>query len=200
MARVPAGWQVTLTDFSPGMVAQAQATLDQVSPQDPRFTFERADALALPAASGSLDAVIANHMLYHVPDVPAALAEFRRVLKPGGRLFAATNGAGHMREQWALVARYAGEGSTEWHTVLTRAFSLQNGAERIGAHFAHVERHDYADALHVTEAAALVAYVASMNLVPEAELEPFTAFVAAELETAGGVIRIDKETGLFVAW
>jgi SAM-dependent methyltransferase len=36
--------------------------------------------------SGAFDAVIANHMLYHVPDRARALTEIRRVLRPGGRL------------------------------------------------------------------------------------------------------------------
>ncbi len=35
--------------------------------------------------------VLANHMLYHVPDLDRALAEIRRVLKPTGVLIAATN-------------------------------------------------------------------------------------------------------------
>jgi len=38
------------------------------------------DAQALPFADHSFDAIIANHMLYHVPNRPAAYAEFCRVL------------------------------------------------------------------------------------------------------------------------
>ncbi|WP_441248020.1 class I SAM-dependent methyltransferase [Kitasatospora sp. McL0602] len=50
-----------------------------------------ADAVQLPFHDGRFDAVTARHMLYHVSDVPAALREARRVLRPGGRLVAVVN-------------------------------------------------------------------------------------------------------------
>lgn len=99
--RLPDGWRVTFGDFSPGMVAQARQSLAD----DPRFAFEQFDAQAIPFVGGTFDAVVANHMLYHVPDRQAAYAEVRRVLKPGGWFYAATNGRDHMRQLKELEAR-----------------------------------------------------------------------------------------------
>ena len=52
----------------------------------------------LPFEADTFDAVVANHMLYHVPDRAQALAEMQRVLKPGGQVYLATNGLAHLRE------------------------------------------------------------------------------------------------------
>lgn len=50
-----------------------------------------ADARELPFADGGFDAVTARHMLYHVPRPELAIAEARRVLRPGGRFAAVVN-------------------------------------------------------------------------------------------------------------
>jgi ubiquinone/menaquinone biosynthesis C-methylase UbiE len=60
------------------------------------------DVEALPFDDDSFDLVLANYMLYHVPDLDQAIAELRRVLCPGGTLLAATNGQGHMHELWQM--------------------------------------------------------------------------------------------------
>jgi ubiquinone/menaquinone biosynthesis C-methylase UbiE len=61
-------------------------------------------ALALPA--GSFDAVICASALYTFPDIPAALSEWGRVLKPGGRVAFSTIGAGSHPLYSELLQRY----------------------------------------------------------------------------------------------
>ncbi|WP_433869311.1 SAM-dependent methyltransferase [Saccharopolyspora sp. CA-218241] len=51
----------------------------------PLLRFERADAVDLPFADESFDAALALESLLHMPDLPAALAEIHRVLRPGAR-------------------------------------------------------------------------------------------------------------------
>jgi demethylmenaquinone methyltransferase/2-methoxy-6-polyprenyl-1,4-benzoquinol methylase len=71
------GWEPVVADRSPDMLARAGAKgLETVV----------ADAQALPFADGSFDAVTMISMLHHVEDWRAALAEARRILKPGGKL------------------------------------------------------------------------------------------------------------------
>ncbi len=47
-------------------------------------TIVEGDAEALPFADGQFDRVSSNGVLHHTPDMPAALREIRRVLRPGG--------------------------------------------------------------------------------------------------------------------
>jgi SAM-dependent methyltransferase len=63
-----------------------------------RASYAVADIQALPFDDNSFDVVVANHMLYHVPDRPRAFAEICRVLTPGGAFHCSTNGAGHLAQ------------------------------------------------------------------------------------------------------
>ena len=74
-------------DISPGSVAVARRC-------QPGLTFRVADMCQLPAGTGSLAGVLAFYSMIHLPRprIPAALAEFRRVLGPGGALLAAMHG------------------------------------------------------------------------------------------------------------
>jgi SAM-dependent methyltransferase len=50
-----------------------------------RVRFQVGDALAMPFADQQFDRVVCRHLLQAIPDAPKALAETRRVLRPGGR-------------------------------------------------------------------------------------------------------------------
>ena len=52
----------------------------------PNVAFHEADATSLAVESGSFDAALSVQVLEYVADVPAALAELYRALRPGGRL------------------------------------------------------------------------------------------------------------------
>jgi ubiquinone/menaquinone biosynthesis C-methylase UbiE len=193
LARIPTGWQITLTDLSPGMLAEARTNLAGAHP----FAFEQADAQALPFADAGFDAVIANHMLYHVPDRPRTFAEVQRVLRPSGRFYAATNGANHLREMHELVYQFD-ETIQLWNRS---TFRLEGGADELAPFFTHVRLHRYESALVVTEAAPLVAFVASMigAKLTDARRIEFTRLVEQRI-AADGAIHITKQTGLFEAY
>lgn len=74
-----AGVRVVPCDLSEGMLAVGKR-------RRPDLAFVAGDALELPFADASFDAVTISFGLRNVPDVPAALREMARVTKPGGRL------------------------------------------------------------------------------------------------------------------
>lgn len=200
--RLPAGARLALTDYSRGMVRQARANLS-----DRRISFASADAQSIPFPNASFDVVIANHMLYHVPDRDRAIREIRRVLAPGGRLYAATNGLRHMAEiekySRRLTARYADEQTGEQVSLWTKAFTLENGGGQLARHFTTVRMERYPDGLRVTGARPLVEYVLSLlanfqRNIPAEEVERFTRELDEEIQ-ASGCITITKDTGVFIA-
>lgn len=196
LQQLRSGWEIILSDFSPGMLADARRTLGEYQKY---FRFEQIDAQAIRFGASRFDAVIANHMLYHVPDRPKAYAEIQRVLKPQGVFYAATNGVGHMRELRELVQRFD-PALQLWEMGSDGWFSLENGKAELVQWFADVRLYRYPDALVVTEAEPLVAFVASMLPTPlsGARRTQFMKFVEQEL-ARDGAIRITKDSGLFVA-
>ena len=73
------------TDFSEAMIRQAKA-----KNYSSRLHFSVQDATALPYATASFDAVVIANALHIMPQPELALEEIRRVLKPGGALYAPT--------------------------------------------------------------------------------------------------------------
>lgn len=193
--RIPPGWSLTLADLSAGMAREARGALGGLGL---RAAYLCADAQTIPCAGARFDAVVANHMLYHVPDRARAVAEIARVLRPDGRCYAATNGEGHLAELHALVARFDPE-LRLWGGGSGLNFSLQNGAEQLRAGFGEVLLERYEDGLAVTESAPLVAYIESIVHLDPSRRGDLQRFVEAELAARGGTIRITKDAGLLTA-
>lgn len=78
-----AHWQ---GDRSMGVDVSAHA-IEQAQKRFPHITFAHASAISLPLPDASFDLVTSFHTLEHLHEVPRALAEFRRVLRPWGTLF-----------------------------------------------------------------------------------------------------------------
>lgn len=186
--------ELTLTDFSPGMLKDAQKNLEHLH----GVQFKRADIRELPFADGTYDFVIANMMLYHVPERDRAIAEVRRVLKPGGTFVCATYGENNI----VPYLKQQMEGFLPMRNQ-NMNFTLQNGGEQLGKHFAHVERRDYPDEFIVDDANAIVRYLTSMTNIVLAQgdcysRELLVAIMQACIDAEGGKLHIPKEYGTFI--
>jgi SAM-dependent methyltransferase len=123
------------------------------------------DVQDLPFADASFDCAVAAWMLYHVPDLDRAIAELARVLVPGGRLVAVTNGADHLAELRALAGHDA-----FWSGM---PFRSESGAESLGRSFASVEARDADGWVSIPDDDLIWSYLRSMSgIEPPASLEP----------------------------
>lgn len=195
--RIPEGWRVTLTDLSDGMVEEARSRLGR--DRSP-FVCLQADVHRLPFHEEQFDLVLANNMLYHVADLPLAVAEIRRVLKPGGLICASTMSTRHLQELEDLAVSFDPD-----LRVLDQAihrFHFDNGMERLSAHFTDLRLLRYDDQLLATEAEPLIEYMTSTPMNARDKLvgpvlERFTVHVRKLLKQAG-VLRMTKENGIFL--
>jgi SAM-dependent methyltransferase len=105
---------------------------------DPRVRFEVGDALRLPYGDGSFDRTLAGLVLPFVPDAPRAVAEMRRVTRPGGTVAAsvwdATGGMEMLTAFWnaAVALDPAAEPRRERHRPHSRPDELKALWERGG--------------------------------------------------------------------
>jgi ubiquinone/menaquinone biosynthesis C-methylase UbiE len=194
--RWPTSWQIVCTDLSPGMAAEAQAALATA----PNLAVAAADVQALPFADASFAVVLANFMLYHVPDRPRALAEIRRVLRPGGRLVAATVGRDHLRELRELPVRFDRHISPA-EVAQSEHFLLETGATQLTPWFIDVQVALQPNALRIPAVEPLLQYYCSWGsyqAILAGRESAFAHFVANEIAT-NGPIHVTKAIGWFTA-
>lgn len=184
------GLTLTLADFSAVMCQQLHSI--------PGARVLQADAADLPFPDASFDTVIANHMLYHVDDPDAALREFARVLRHGGRLAVAVNGADHLAELDTIgpaIGRSALAVSATQND-----FSAESGPSYVARYFTGITVERYPCDLDIPAAEPVLAYLASMTDEP---LTPAQRLAAEDLIQAridhDGSFRVRKHTVLITA-
>jgi SAM-dependent methyltransferase len=160
------GAEVVAIDLSPRMVELARERGVEAL---------QADVQALPFADAEFDLVIAAWMLYHVPDLDRGLAEIARVLRPGGRIVAATNAVDHLHELWSLVGRDRRAEGT---------FNDENGEAFLRPHFSRVVRHDVRFETTFPDEAAVRDYIGSSARWRHVELPPFETPLRATAASA----------------
>ena len=136
-------------------------------------------------------------MFYHVEERDRAISEIRRVLTRDGTLYAATNGAAHLRELDQIIGRFIGGRSIRDENA--ERFGLETGESQLRRHFGRVELRRYEDSLVVTEAQPLVDYArSSMRGMTEDALAAMQAYVEDQLHHHGS-IRVSKDAGIFIS-
>ena len=184
--------RLVLSDFSEGMLETAKAMVSG----HPNVQHMVVDIQDIPVENDSFDVVIANMMLYHVPDLDKGLSEVRRVLKDGGTFYCATYGEHGIIEYLSKLLKDYGVEDT-----VNKNFTLQNGSNILERVFCHVERAEYLDALAVTDLEDMVDYIyllssmTALNRVPRDDVKEILS-----QNMIDGVLTVPKEYGMFIAY
>lgn len=193
---LPSGMNLTLFDQSPGMIDEARqrcaalgfSTLDAVV----------GDAAALPFADASFDTVIAMHMLYHVADQDRAMAEFHRVLKPGGSLVVTTNGRDNMVELYRLTTVF---GSAPYDPS-AETFDFARAQALMRQTFGNAVLDVHPGTMRVTDPD--VVYLALTSYPPGDAAPPdqqtaFRRAIDAAFAAGGGAVDVTRQVGVLTS-
>lgn len=156
---IPEKTSLTLTDISEGMIRDVRKGFGE----DKKWiSFLNCDCKDIPFEDNTFDLVVANHVLFYCKDVEKACSEIYRVLKPGGRIIAATYGKHHMEEISKLVSEFD-ERIVLSSECLYERFGKENGSTLLGKMFQEVRWEEYEDSLCVNEPEALISYILSCH-------------------------------------
>lgn len=163
------------------------------------------DIQAVPIADDVIDVVVCAHTLYHVPDIPAALNEFRRILRPGGYLLAIYDS--EVDNERELDELFLACGGTVSLNSIANRFSIESGPDYLRSVFDDVRLYTDFPAMLVPEAAPVIDEIDCLRPVAEPYLEPGTTWEdmlarayqrVVQIIEQNGVFRISEHKGVFI--
>jgi len=198
---------IALTDLSEGMLRTA---LETASEKGISVDMLACNLESLPFPGHQFDVVMANQVLYHLRDIPRGVAELARVVRPDGRLLAATNSEKiavtiidlHYRALERLNIPFTPESRSP--------FSMENGGDLLAVSFRHVEQHYFQDEDLINKAAEMRATYETIgryrNLLSrddiseqaKRELPQVVEQLAQDIIDRDGVLRSPTLMGAFV--
>jgi len=202
--KLPQGLHLVLTDRSEGMLDETKENLAQykslLDERNITITYSVLDANELSLGANTYDAIIANHMLYHVKNRDACLLSIAKALKPDGTFFCSTVGDAHMKELHKLVTDF--DARIEMPSAhFTVAFRLENATQQLEKHFSVIERHDHENDLIVDDANVIYDYIDSYpgnaHFILSQRGKELHEMINARLEKEGAIF-IHKATGMFI--
>jgi SAM-dependent methyltransferase len=199
------GVQVVACDLFPGMVGSIR---DSLTAEGLSVDVALADIGSLPFHDSTFELVLANHVLYHLPDIQRGITELARVIRPDGTLVATTNADDIAIAVIELHNAVLDRLGVTHEPEAPSTFSLRNGEEQLRPAFHDVALHVYRDELVFTQPSQLIAayqttgrFKAAHELggVPAGALLAAADEICAEwFRAAGGSLRSPIVLGAFV--
>jgi ubiquinone/menaquinone biosynthesis C-methylase UbiE len=181
--------ELILSDISDGMLEGVRAEYQD----NDKISVQTIDIMDIPFEDETFDFVIANMMLYHVPDLQKGLSEVRRIMKKSGVFYCATFGVNGIQQ--FLTKMLYGEPAREQ----TEGFVLQNGSRYLSGYFSEINEFIYEDSLEVTDTCDLVDYFfTTIDFGQKQTLGREEVSLKFESLKSNGIIKVPKDYGMFV--
>ena len=194
---IPKFIDITLVDLSAGMLEDAKKNIEEVT-SSKNFKFVNANIEKLPFKNKEFDIVIANHMLYHVPDISAGLAEVKRVLKDNGVFYSSTFSKDHLHEINCITRKFV---DIKKNRTSDR-FCIEKAEEQLNKHFSSIKLFMHQDSLIITESQPLIDYIMSGSKAKETlvgdKYKEFSKYIN-ECVFETGVFNVQKKAGVFIS-
>lgn len=192
---LPCGSHIVLSDFLDNMVNNVWRKYSKY----PNVLVQRIDIQDIPFPSDSFDFVIANHMLYHVPDLSKAISEVYRILKPKGIFYCTTNGTEGMSEYLHNALKQFNPAIDAFRERYS--FSLQNGYSVLVKYFDNIKLIEYIDSLRVTETQDLINWIESTITINDFSKNGLVGLYDyfEDIRREKGSIDIPKQSGIFIS-
>lgn len=149
----------------------------------------------------SYDLIVANHLYMRIEELDAVLKVCARALRPGGRLFCAAIGEGHMSELFDLARVYDPNIHFDRMDTL-KQFSMNNGAERLSPYFRRVQWFDHPDLIETDDPQLIADYLwsnySNAQTLLKNKQDGLLDYIRERINAEGSLI-IHKEHGVFCA-
>lgn len=190
--------ELMLADVSTGMVDEALKLLQDHARIAP-LNGVVADIVDLPFEDDRFDHVVAMHMLYHIESIETAVAELKRILRPGGTITVTTNGANNLEEIYRLGSRAFG-GSPQ--DPVLAYFNRDKAETVLGDAFEQVTAHRFEDVYHIDAAVDVFDCLTSFppgNRASASQIKVLKTDIDARLAQGDGCISTIRECWLVTA-
>lgn len=195
-------------DISPGVMSALGETIRE---ERLPAVLVVGDAQALPFLDGSFGLVMANHVLYHLADIPAAAREAARVLGASGTFVATTNGRDGMAQMHDLHVATMAELGIEYDPHVDTRFDLESGAATLASAFSEIDVWRFDDGFRSPTADPVTAYYTATQLFQGPRNDPaideakrraiertYRRLAEEAIRARGGELIVSKPVGAFV--
>lgn len=189
--------EVVLSDFSEDMLNNTKNNLIK---SNENFIYKKFNSEHIPYEDSNFDIIIAQHMLYLIPNIDKALSEIKRVLKKDGTFYVTTNSCEAMKELNSLVEKF--DASMGLHSNgMCERFNLENGKDILEKHFKCIDVKALEGKIITSDVDAIVSYKSSTikgsEILKGDKKKKFTEYIKMYIEK-NEKLEITTKAGMFI--